>query len=148
MTKGFFVGFIKKSTSKRVPAYRAEPKWDNSRNVAAFNRKMYSINSSMLKTFGTIYSITPVDDGVGGYTFTSTKRADAWMYIKNLKAEQIFDYRGKNVKATHLIKIRYNVIVAKSDHIVLNDITYEVIHVEEDTEGFLFKSILCTTLLI
>ena len=142
MKREDFVAFNKRQTG---PRYRSEPNWDNSRNVSTFNKKLYPVTASSLKYLGEVYQTgVPVDDGAGNYNYTSIKRSDAWMSIATLKVEQIFEYRGKNVKTTHIIKVRYEVIVEKTDHIILNDLTYEVVNVDPDTDKKLYKAILCT----
>jgi SPP1 family predicted phage head-tail adaptor len=130
-----------------VAYYKGDPKWDNSRNVANYGRKLYPVSASTLKHFGAIYPMgTPNADGAGGYTYTSAKRDDAWMSVILLRAEQIFAYRGKNIKATHMIKMRYEIYIEESDHILLDGVTYEVIYVDSDRDRGLFKTAMCTEL--
>jgi len=129
-----------------VAYYKKDPKWDNSRNVAVYGKKLYPITASTLKHYCAVYAITPVDDGDGGYTFTSTKRSDEWMSLFTLRVEQVFAYRGKNIKATHMFKMRFEVVIEETDHIVLDDVTYEVIYVDPDKDRDSFKVAMCTEL--
>lgn len=127
--------------------YKSDPKWDNSRNVARYGRSLYPVTASTLKHSGAIYSQgTPNDDDGGGYTYTSTKRSDEWMSIGLLRAEQTFEYRGKHVKATHIIKMRNEVYIEESDHIVLDGVTYEVIYIDDDRDRGLYKTAMCIEL--
>ena len=129
------------------PSHRSEPLWDTSRNVNVYGKRLYPVTASSLKHLGAIYDIgEPVDDDEGGYTFNSVKRCDAWMSIVQLRVEQSFDYRGKQVMATHLIKVRYETTVKESDCIVIDGKTYEVISISEDTDRKAFKTILVTEL--
>lgn len=138
--KGIFVAYTK-------PNYQSEPRWDNSRNVSIYGRKTYQINASLLKHYGAVYSISPVDDEEGtNFNYTSTKRGDVWMYIVELRVEQVFDYRGKNTKVTHMIRVRHETVIEETDHIIMDGVTYEVVHIDSDKDRRLFKTVMVTEL--
>ena len=129
-------------------AFKKPSKWDISRNNALYGRKMYQVTASSLKHYGAVYDPgTPVDDGVGGFTYpNNVKRFDAWMSIQQLRAEQVFDYRGKDIAATHIIKVRYEIDIKETDLIVVEGVTYEVIVLTMDTDRKLFKTAMVTQL--
>lgn len=141
MKKGVSVGY-----KGRQPYYKSEPRWDNSRNVANYGRSLYPVSASMLKLKGRIYRVKAVDDGAGNYTNNKVLRGEAWMQMRLMRTEEIFEYRGKDVKTTHMIKMRYNVSIETTDFIEIDNVTYEVIHVDTETDRRRFKSALCTVL--
>jgi hypothetical protein len=130
-----------------VAYYKTGPKWDNSRNVSVYGKKLYPVTASTLKHQCGVYAVgSPAEDGAGGYTNTVTKRSDEWMSFSTLRMEQIFNYRGKSVKATHMFKMRAEVVITESDQIIFDNVTYEVIFVDSDKDRGLFKTAMCTEL--
>lgn len=129
-------------------AYKSEPRWDNSRNVANYGRSLYPVSASMLKLKGWIYKVEEVPDGAGGYTFDKVLRNDkpTPMMMRLHRTEETFEYRGKNVKTTHMIKMRYKVYLETTDFIEIDDVTYEVIVIDEETDRRRFKTAMCTVL--
>jgi hypothetical protein len=130
-----------------VAYFKANPAWDNSRNVSVFGKKLYPVTASTLKHLCDVYAVgSPTEDGAGGYKNTLIKRSEEWMSLATLRIEQIFAYRGKSVKATHMFKMRSEVVITESDQIIYENVTYEVIFVDVDKDRRLFKTAMCTEL--
>ena len=127
-----------------IPPWQSEPRWDNSRNVNQFGRRLYPVSASLLKHRAKIYTGTPVDDGRGNYTFNRLKTAETWVNLGFLRVDQTFEYRGKTTIATHMIKMRYETPIEKADHIEVGGREYEVIHIDNDDQRRLFKTAMCT----
>lgn len=87
--------------------YRSEPSQDVSRNVQNSNKAFYKVNASSLRHRIKIYERdVAIDDGYGGFTYGTKLYKEVWASIQQLQARQIFDYKGKDIEATHVIKIR------------------------------------------
>jgi SPP1 family predicted phage head-tail adaptor len=103
-------------------------------NLKRFGNKSLSTNS---RGYAYIQSCDPTRDGRGNETkeWTNTSEDPHSMDITSLSASQIEEYRSQNVEATHLIKIRGEIVISELNRIeTIEGKIYEVLTAEDIQE--------------
>lgn len=91
----------------------------------------------------TIQFKTMTSDSEGGNTETWSDRSSCWAEVKPFGAKQVYEYQSLNVKASHKIKVRGNIIVQENDRIIFRTRVFEVLTVENEGESNVVKWVTC-----
>jgi|GEM_PF-969269 len=100
-------------------------------------------DSTRLRHYIDVQSLDHTPDGAGGFTDAWTKAWSEWASVNPLKADQVFEYRSKNVHATHLIKVRGYSQLSELNRILFDGRTFEVLTVENLQERDFIKLATC-----
>jgi len=101
--------------------------------------------STESRAYGYIQENTPVSDGEGG-------SVDSWVNINtnahsmaliSVSAQQVIEYKTVNVEASHLIKIRGEIVVSELNRIVIGSRIFEILDIEDIQERGIVNWIEC-----
>jgi hypothetical protein len=95
--------------------------------------------STESNTYGFIQSRVDVADGVGGVTegeWTSTTEDPHAFALIPTSSTQVWEDKTVNVKATHIVKMRYEIPVSQLDRIVIdfegpNERIFEILDIDD-----------------
>ena len=104
---------------------------------------MVDLDVVILNKRVTVQQNVETDNDRGGLTETWENVGTYWAEIKPLFAKQVFEYRSLNVHATHQIKVRAAVQVGEDDRILYGSRVFEVLTVENESEGEVVKWVIC-----
>ena len=104
---------------------------------------MADLDAGILNKRIMLQKVVETSDGEGGYTEVWQDVKKCWAQIKPFGAKQVFEYKSLNVKATHRIKVRANIIVEENYRICYKTRTFEVLTVENEDEAEVVKWVVC-----
>jgi len=102
--------------------------------------------STESRSYGYIQTSTRTKDGEGGYTTTwgNAHPSPHAMAVLPLTAIQLLNYDSVNVEATHLVKIRGEIVITELNRIfTVDNIIYEVLNIRDVQDRGIVKWVLC-----
>jgi SPP1 family predicted phage head-tail adaptor len=90
-----------------------------------------------------IQTKTQVPDGEGGFTDGYTSGSLVWADVTPMRAKQVFEYRGIQVEATHLLTVDGYVTVPETARILFDGRYFEILYSENLQERSFEKVITC-----
>ncbi|MHA1168307.1 MAG: hypothetical protein ACTSRU_10835 [Candidatus Hodarchaeales archaeon] len=79
---------------------------------------------------------TPVSDGEGGFddNWVSTTISPHSMALIPIAAQQVIEYKSINVEASHLVKLRGEIVVSELNRFLIDDRIFEILESEDIQE--------------
>jgi len=112
------------------------------------NLKIYPNKSLSTETRSYCYiqTCTSISDGEGGFseTWVNAHPSPHALAVLPITATQLKNYDSINVEATHLVKIRGEIVVTSVDRILtVDDIVYEILNIRDVQDRGIVNWVLC-----